>query len=211
MTVSAISVRDIDACLPQTQCTKCGYPRCLAYASAIYAGEAAINQCPPGGQVTIDLLARLLGRKTLPLDPHHGVHESRKTARVLESQCIGCALCVPTCPVDAILGAAKQMHTVIDADCTGCELCVPVCPVDCIQLLPRKPAMSGTRWAEYQDVEIDRARRHNIRHVARQEPSKRAREASPQQRRRASIRADIVIAVNRVRARRARISSFKSG
>lgn len=126
----------IDAVLPQTQCEQCGYHGCRPYAEAIANGEADINQCPPGGQVGIDALAALLDRATKPLNPDNGVEKSRTLARIVEADCIGCTKCIQVCPVDAIIGAGKRMHTIIDDQCTGCELCVPACPVDCIELDP---------------------------------------------------------------------------
>lgn len=127
----------IDALLPQTQCTRCGFPGCRPYAEAIAAGAAGINQCPPGGAATIAALARLCGLAPLPLDPAFGVEAPPLVALIDEGACIGCAKCLPPCPVDAILGAARQMHTVLAALCTGCELCVAPCPVDCIRMVPR--------------------------------------------------------------------------
>jgi H+/Na+-translocating ferredoxin:NAD+ oxidoreductase subunit B len=126
----------IDALLPQTQCTRCGYAGCRPYAAAIAGGEAQINQCPPGGSATILALAALLGRPALPLNPVHGAETPPRVAWIDESRCIGCARCLAPCPVDAIVGAAKYMHTVIAERCTGCELCLPPCPVDCIELKP---------------------------------------------------------------------------
>jgi electron transport complex protein RnfB len=126
----------IDALLPQTQCTQCGYAGCLPYAAAIASGEARINQCPPGGDAGIRALAALTGLPYAPLDPAHGVEKPRLLAVIDESACIGCTICIQKCPVDAIAGAAKLMHTVIAAECTGCELCVAPCPVDCIGLVP---------------------------------------------------------------------------
>jgi electron transport complex protein RnfB len=126
----------IDALLPQTQCEQCGYHGCRPYAEAIALGEAEINQCPPGGAAGIDKLARLLERPALPLNPEHGIEKPRMLARIVEFDCIGCTKCIQACPVDAIVGASKLMHTVIVDDCTGCELCVAACPVDCIELLP---------------------------------------------------------------------------
>ena len=128
---------DIDALLPQTQCTRCGYQGCRPYAEAIAAGSAPINQCPPGGAATIAALATLLGRPPLPLNPANGVEGPALVAQIDEEACIGCAKCLPPCPVDAIIGARRQMHTVIEALCTGCELCIAPCPVDCIALVPR--------------------------------------------------------------------------
>jgi len=136
--VTAVSAHSIDQLLPQTQCTRCGYAGCKPYAEAIASGEAQINQCPPGGAVTIDALAKLLGRAPIPLNPANGVEGPALVAQIDEERCIGCAKCLPPCPVDAIIGARKRMHTVIAADCTGCEKCLPVCPTDCITLVPRR-------------------------------------------------------------------------
>lgn len=126
--------------LPQTQCTRCGYAGCRPYAQAIAAGEANINQCPPGGAALIEALARLLNREPLPLNPVHGREAPPQVAVIDESRCIGCARCLAPCPVDAIVGAGKFMHTVIAELCTGCELCLPPCPVDCIELKPAPAA-----------------------------------------------------------------------
>jgi electron transport complex protein RnfB len=126
----------IDALLPQTQCTRCGYEGCRPYAEAIARDEANINQCPPGGAATIAALARLLGREPLALNPANGVEGAPTVAQIDESRCIGCAKCLPPCPVDAIVGAARHMHTVLVELCTGCELCLAPCPVDCIQMVP---------------------------------------------------------------------------
>ncbi len=131
-----VSVEQIDARLPQTQCSQCGYPRCRAYAEAIERGEADINQCPPGNEVTIQALATLLHILPKPLDPRFGTHRPRARAVIDESLCIGCRKCIDACPVDAILGARKLMHTVIAHECSGCELCLPPCPVNCIALVP---------------------------------------------------------------------------
>lgn len=128
----------IDAILPQTQCTKCGYPGCRPYAEAIATGEADVNQCPPGGAEGIRKLAKLLGRDFKPLNPVNGIEKPNAIAVIEEEICIGCALCIEACPVDAIVGAAKQMHTVIAEYCTGCELCVAPCPVDCISMIEIK-------------------------------------------------------------------------
>ncbi len=129
---------DIDALLPQTQCTRCGYSGCRPYAEAIANGEANINQCPPGGAATIAALAALLHRDALLLNPQNGIEGPLLVAVIDEERCIGCAKCLPPCPVDAIVGARKQMHTVIAALCTGCELCVAPCPVDCIAMVPAR-------------------------------------------------------------------------
>jgi electron transport complex protein RnfB len=139
-------VARIDALLPQTQCTRCGYAGCAPYAAAIADGEAQINQCPPGGSATILALAELLGRPPAPLNPAHGIETPPRVAWIDESRCIGCARCLAPCPVDAIVGAAKYMHTVLAERCTGCELCLPPCPVDCIEMHPgaQPPADQST-------------------------------------------------------------------
>lgn len=129
-------VEKIDALLPQTQCAQCGYPGCRPYAQAIARGEADINQCPPGGQAGVDALAELLGKPSLPLNDSHGTPKPPMIAIIDEARCIGCTLCIQACPVDAIFGAQKQMHTVIGSECTGCELCLAPCPVDCIDMIP---------------------------------------------------------------------------
>ena len=129
-------VEKIDAILPQTQCGQCSFPGCMPYAEAIAEKRADINQCPPGGDEGIQQLAALLGIATKPLNPTHGVHKPRTLALIDEQVCIGCTLCIQACPVDAIVGASKQMHTVLSAECTGCELCIAPCPVDCISMLP---------------------------------------------------------------------------
>ena len=130
----SIDAQAINALLPQTQCTRCGFQGCLPYAEAIATQGTPINQCPPGGAQTISSLAALLQVEALPLNPENGIEQPVKVAFVIESLCIGCTKCIQVCPVDAIIGAAKRMHTVIAAECTGCELCIPACPVDCIDL-----------------------------------------------------------------------------
>lgn len=140
-------VDKIDAILPQTQCGQCSFPGCRPYAEAIAKGEADINQCPPGGEAGIRALAELLGVEPKPLSAAHGVEKPEKTVAIIdENICIGCTLCIQACPVDAILGAAKQMHTVIEKECTGCELCVAPCPVDCISMIPLKQDIEGWKW-----------------------------------------------------------------
>ncbi len=152
----------IEDLLPQTQCTKCGYPACRPYAEAIAEGRAEINQCPPGGAEGIARLAALLQRKVIPLNPLNGVERPRPLAVIDEAICIGCTLCVQACPVDAIVGAAKQMHTIIPELCTGCDLCVAPCPVDCIHMLPVTPGKTG--WQAWSQQEADGARaRHDFR------------------------------------------------
>ncbi len=141
-------VEKIDAILPQTQCGQCGYPGCRPYAEAIAKGEAEINQCPPGGEAVVLALADLLGRDPLPLAEEHPKEPEKKVAFIHEELCIGCTLCIQACPVDAILGAPKQMHTVIADECTGCELCIPPCPVDCIEMVPRQADIDHWVWPE---------------------------------------------------------------
>ncbi|MDH5544777.1 MAG: electron transport complex subunit RsxB [Gammaproteobacteria bacterium] len=139
-------VEKIDSILPQTQCGQCGYPGCKPYATAIAHEEAEINRCPPGGEATIHALADLLDRDFVPLDAEVGEEKPKEVAIIREAECIGCTLCIQACPVDAILGAAKQMHTVIESECTGCVLCVPPCPVDCIDMVPLIQDITNWRW-----------------------------------------------------------------
>ncbi|GGY06948.1 electron transport complex subunit B [Litchfieldella qijiaojingensis] len=136
-------VEKIDALLPQTQCGQCGYPGCRPYAEAISQGDE-INKCPPGGETTIAALADLLGREVKPLDGE--AQDVPKVAYIREDECIGCTKCIQACPVDAILGAARHMHTVIESECTGCDLCVDPCPVDCIDMLPRERSLDEWYW-----------------------------------------------------------------
>lgn len=170
----------INAALPQTQCTRCGYPDCRRYAQAIAAGEADINQCPPGGAEGIRRLAAITGRPELPLNPYHGQEGPVRLALIDETWCIGCTLCIKACPVDCILGASKRMHTVLADQCTGCELCIPACPVDCISLVTVAPERTGwDAWSEAQaqaargryehrQMRLDRDRReHESRMAAR--------------------------------------------
>ena len=135
-------ITEIDAILPQTQCRQCGFSGCKPYATAIAEGRADINQCPPGGEQGIHKLAKLLGISPIPLNTAHGVSKPKAVALIDEEVCIGCTLCIAACPVDAIAGAAKQLHTVIAAECTGCELCIAPCPVDCISMIPLEKRMS---------------------------------------------------------------------
>jgi electron transport complex protein RnfB len=134
----------IDAVLPQTQCTKCGFEGCRPYAEAIAEGSAAINRCPPGGATGIVKLATLTGRETLPLDPMYGVEQPLRVAVIDEALCIGCTLCIQACPVDAIIGATRRMHSVIAQWCNGCDLCVAPCPMDCIAMVSVQPARAWT-------------------------------------------------------------------
>ena len=154
----------IEDLLPQTQCTKCGYAGCRPYAEAIADGSADINQCPPGGIEGVARLAGLLARKVIPLNPVNGYERPRPVAFIDESLCIGCTLCIQACPVDAILGAAKQMHTVLPGLCTGCDLCVAPCPVDCIVMYP--VTHDSTGWDAWTQEQADAAReRHDWRRL----------------------------------------------
>ena len=144
-------VEQINQVLPQTQCAQCGYPGCRPYAEAIASGEAEINQCPPGGESGVRELADLLGTEPKPLDQSRGEHKPPMVAVIDEDRCIGCTLCIQACPVDAIVGAARMMHTVIDSECTGCELCIEPCPVDCIDLVERSQPW---QWTQPQPIPI---------------------------------------------------------
>ena len=150
--------------LPQTQCTKCGYPACRPYAEAMARGEAEINQCPPGGMEGVRRLAAATGRAVIPINPANGVERPRPVAFIDEALCIGCTLCIQACPVDAIMGAAKQMHTILASLCTGCDLCVAPCPVDCIAMVPVTGERTG--WDAWTQQDADAARdRHDFRNM----------------------------------------------
>jgi electron transport complex protein RnfB len=137
----------VDAILPQTQCGQCGFVGCRPYAEAMATGEADINRCPPGGDAVIKSLSELLGVEAKPLDAENGEHSEIPLLAVIdENTCIGCTLCIQACPVDAIVGAAKQMHTVIASECTGCKLCLPPCPVDCIAMVSLKAEPANWKW-----------------------------------------------------------------
>jgi electron transport complex protein RnfB len=206
--VTAISPKTLAAriedLLPQTQCTKCGYPACRPYAEAIAAGEANYNQCPPGGAQGVARLAALLGKPDIPLDTTHGVERARPVAVIDENVCIGCTLCMQACPVDAIVGAAKQMHTVIAELCTGCDLCVPPCPVDCIAMVPVTGERTG--WDAWSQDEADAARARHDRRLARLERERAAAEAraNARQAARAAQSAGAGIKANAARERRSR-------
>jgi electron transport complex protein RnfB len=166
------SAAELDALLPQTQCMRCGYPGCRPYAEAMAEALAPLNQCPPGGAATIAALATLLGTRPLPLNPANGIEHPPLVARIDEDECIGCAKCLPPCPVDAIIGARKQLHTVIAELCTGCELCIAPCPVDCIAMVPRNsladapPAPSPEANRARYHAHRERAARREREHAA---------------------------------------------
>ena len=149
-------VEKIDAMLPQTQCGQCGYPGCKPYAEAIANEDAEINQCPPGGEQTIHDLADLLDREIIPLNPENGEVTEKTVVVIDEETCIGCTLCIQACPIDAIHGAAKQMHTIIESECTGCDLCIPPCPVDCIIITPLKQNLKTWQWDKPIELGIDK-------------------------------------------------------
>jgi len=198
--VDVLTAERVDAQLPQTQCTRCGYPDCAAYARAIAHERAPINRCPPGGEATIAALARLTGRPSVPLDPACGVAAPPTVAVVDEARCIGCTICLAVCPVDAIVGAPRRMHAVLDAWCTGCDLCVAPCPVDCIEM---RPALRA--WTD------DDARRARERHRARDArlargervADRRAATIAPADGERARRAATVAAAIERAKARRA--------
>jgi len=190
----------IDAVLPQTQCTRCGYAACWPYAEAVAAGAAEINRCPPGGEPVVAALSALTGRAAKPVDPECGVHGPLLVAVIDEATCIGCTLCIAACPVDAILGAQKRMHTVLLSLCTGCELCVAPCPVDCIALRPAGRALTNN------DADAARQRflARNARLARNERVAKRTAPAtaSPGDPGRARRQAAVAAALVRARARR---------
>ncbi|WP_207004324.1 electron transport complex subunit RsxB [Trinickia mobilis] len=174
----------IEDLLPQTQCTKCGYAGCRPYAEAIASGEAGYNQCPPGGEEGVARLAALLGKPVIALNPANGIERPRPLAVIDEQLCIGCTLCMQACPVDAIVGAPKQMHTIVAELCTGCDLCVAPCPVDCIAMVPVTGAATG--WDAWTQPQADAARTRHDRHLARLAREREAAEARAAARRAAS-------------------------
>lgn len=156
-------IERINILLPQTQCGQCGYPGCKPYAQAIALGQADINQCPPGGETGIHTLAGLLGLTPKPLNPDYGVHKPKQLAFIVEDDCIGCVKCLAACPVDAIVGAAKMMHTVIATECTGCELCIAPCPVDCIVMQPLTVEPSTAQKIQQKFIAMQRYETRNQR------------------------------------------------
>jgi electron transport complex protein RnfB len=200
----------IDALLPQTQCTQCGYPACRPYAEAIANGEADINRCPPGGEAGVRKLAALLGREAKPLDPLCGVERPRRVALIDEARCIGCTLCIQACPVDAIVGAAKLMHTVVTELCSGCDLCVAPCPVDCIEMVPAIGA--DALWdrlradAARERFELRRARLERERSDRARRLAQRALDAARSDPEAEKKRAIIQAAIERARAKRAAVA-----
>ncbi|MDP3843551.1 MAG: electron transport complex subunit RsxB [Oxalobacteraceae bacterium] len=186
----------IEDILPQTQCTKCGYPACRPYAEAIASGAADINQCPPGGAEGVRRLAQLLGKTTSPINPANGLERSRPVAVIDEALCIGCTLCTQACPVDAIVGAAKQMHTVLPDHCTGCDLCVAPCPVDCIAMVNVTGIRTG--WDAWSQAQADAARaRHNFRteRLRREKAENNARLAAKANAKLKSVEAEVTVTV----------------
>ncbi len=163
-----VSVASIDALLPQTQCQRCGYADCNAYAEAMHTGDAEINRCPPGGEATREALAALLARAPIALADDVDAYAPEHVALIDEAACIGCAACLPVCPTDAIVGASKRMHTVIPSDCTGCELCIIACPVDCISLTPvATPANRVHETLDAREPQAQRLRKQYQAHKAR--------------------------------------------
>ena len=208
----AETTAELDALLPQTQCRQCGYPGCRAYARAIALGQADINRCPPGGSAVAERLAKRLALPVRPIDPSCGQVRPYLLARIDEPRCIGCIACIRACPVDAILGARKRMHTVIESECTGCELCVPACPVDCIHLVPM-PLPGTDRKGGVADFDIflnawmrERAPKARMRFERRAVRRSGARTGRRGKETDASLRADraavVAAAVSRVRERR---------
>ena len=208
------TVSEIDALLQQTQCTRCGYPDCHAYAEAISTGETGIDRCPPGGDETLHALSALLQRPAEALDPSVGTFIAGTVAFIEEPLCIGCTKCIAACPVDAIVGGPKLMHTVVEALCTGCGLCLPPCPVDCIHLTPAQGVTEAYEGWQFPQGGLERAdalRGRYLKHGARllREKETRRKKAAPEQTPsrealQAARKAEIAAAVARVRAKRER-------
>ncbi len=199
----AVDPHIIDQWLPQTQCQRCGYPSCWEYAQAISTEAAPINRCPPGGDITLRALAKITDRPLVPLDGDCGTAKPLTCAVINEVLCIGCTLCIQACPVDAIAGASKLMHTVIGHECTGCELCIVPCPMDCIQMTPIAGVPSdnqpGSPWPEYSTEMVDRARRRAQMKRSRSKLSAGCRNTVSTQ---TTMRENILSSVKRTRARR---------
>lgn len=203
----------IDALLPQTQCRQCTYAGCRPYAEAIAGGEADINQCPPGGDESVRLLAALLQVDAKPLNPAHGVPKPRSIAIIDEATCIGCTLCIRACPVDAIVGAAKQMHTVLADKCTGCELCLPPCPMDCITMQSIENDITSWRGTPRADdarerynarlLRLERRKREKAERLAARHAAAKDAATDSGNRSAESKLAAIAGAIKRTRARRA--------
>ena len=200
---SSIAVTEIDGCLPQTQCTMCGYPSCIDYATALSQNQAPINRCPPGGSATLSALSECLGIPATSLAEDCETYAGRKVAKITESQCIGCALCIEPCPVDAIIGASQQMHVVLPDECTGCNLCVDFCPVDCIQMVDPPVLRAGETWPDFLDEEVS-----HWRDLANRSRSRLARNSTQFETAAESqeIKRQIRSAVNRERTRRWKVS-----
>jgi len=196
-TITSLLSESLNALLPQTQCTKCGYEGCLPYAQAMALGHADINRCPPGGDAGVAKLAALLNKPIRPIDPDCGRHEPLKVAVIEEEHCIGCTLCMQACPVDAIIGANKKMHTVLTDWCTGCDLCVAPCPVDCIVMVPIEPL---TDWTDAQ------AQVARTRFETREQRLKRESDVAQETPKAATADKQAVIAAALARARSRRVS-----
>lgn len=199
----SVTTEQVDQWLPQTQCQQCGYPRCLDYATAIARDDALTNRCPPGGIQTRKMLAQLLHTELLELDPECGQEQPRLLFHIQEKHCIGCTLCIQACPVDAVLGRSKRMHTIIADECTGCGLCVPVCPVDCIEkhAHPRAGNAVGT-WPGFLDEEVARARKRTNTRLERLAKRKSRSALTSSQADASTIREEIAAAVARVQQKR---------
>ena len=206
MSIDRPSLTDrIDQLLPQTQCTQCDYPRCREYAEAISAGEAEINQCPPGADITIAALSELTNKPVLPLNPANGIAEPRLLAFIRESACIGCKLCIKACPVDAIIGAGKVMHTVIVDECTGCKLCLPVCPTDCIDLIAAPPIRSNREpsiWPEFSQSQVEKSRHRTEKNLEREAIRDTAKKARKIDKQRLQLKQEIAAVLARKRGSR---------
>ena len=201
----AIDPHTIDQWLPQTQCQRCGYPGCWEYANAISAESAPINRCPPGGDITLRALAEITSKPLVSIDRDCGTVGPLAYAVINEALCIGCTLCIQACPVDAIAGASKLMHTIIGHECTGCELCIAPCPMDCIQMTPITGMSSddehSSPWPEYSSGMVVRARRRAEMKRSRSQLSAESlcSNTTPTN---AVMRKNILSSVKRTRARR---------